>query len=159
VRLEELLKGCKGISANSKEVYPGYIFVAIRGTQVDGHSFVREALERGAVAVLVERDVGIEDPRIIRVEDTKKALGELSSLFYGEPSKALKVIGITGTNGKTTSTHIVESILNTAGIKTGLIGTIYFNNPALWNAPYAGGYIKGKRTCRYYIHLNLFSPF
>jgi len=126
VRLEELLKGCKGISANSKEVYPGYIFVAIRGTQVDGHSFVREALERGAVAVLVERDVGIEDPRIIRVEDTKKALGELSSLFYGEPSKALKVIGITGTNGKTTSTHIVESILNTAGIKTGLIGTIYY---------------------------------
>ena len=126
MRLEELLKGCKGISANSKEVYPGYIFVAIRGTQVDGHSFVREALERGAVAVLVERDVGIEDPRIIRVEDTKKALGELSSLFYGEPSKALKVIGITGTNGKTTSTHIVESILNTAGIKTGLIGTIYY---------------------------------
>jgi len=126
VRLEELLKGCKGISANSKEVYPGYLFVAIRGTQSDGHSFVKEALERGAIGVLVEKDVGVEDPRIIRVENTKKALGELSSLFYGEPSKALKVIGITGTNGKTTSTHIVESILNTAGIKTGLIGTIYY---------------------------------
>ena len=69
----------KGVCANSKDVYPGYIFVAIRGTQVDGHSYVREALVRGAVAVLVERDVGIEDPRIIRVEDTKKALGELSS--------------------------------------------------------------------------------
>ncbi|HCO39024.1 MAG: UDP-N-acetylmuramoyl-L-alanyl-D-glutamate--2,6-diaminopimelate ligase [Aquificota bacterium] len=126
MRLEELLKGCKGISANSKEVYPGYLFVAIRGTQSDGHSFVKEALERGAIGVLVEKDVGVEDPRIIRVENTKKALGELSSLFYGEPSKALKVIGITGTNGKTTSTHIVESILNTAGIKTGLIGTIYY---------------------------------
>ncbi|MEJ7554035.1 MAG: UDP-N-acetylmuramoyl-L-alanyl-D-glutamate--2,6-diaminopimelate ligase, partial [Aquificaceae bacterium] len=95
-------------------------------TQVDGHDFVEEALQRGALYVLVEREVGIKDPRIIKVEDTRKALGELASLFYGEVSKRLKIVGITGTNGKTTTTHIIESILNKAGIKTGLMGTIYY---------------------------------
>ncbi len=124
--LKEVLSLAKGITSNSKEVQQGYIFVAIEGTQLDGHQFVEEALQRGASYVLVEKELKNADPRIIKVEDTKKALGELANLFYGEPSKGLKVIGITGTNGKTTSTHIVESILNKAGIKTGLIGTIYY---------------------------------
>lgn len=122
----EILKKAKGISSNSKEVEEGFIFVAIKGTNYDGHDFVEEALRRGALAVFVEKEVPIKDSRIIRVEDTRKALGELASLFYGEPSKKLKLVGITGTNGKTTSTHIVESVLNTAGIKTGLMGTIYY---------------------------------
>ncbi|WP_448587415.1 UDP-N-acetylmuramoyl-L-alanyl-D-glutamate--2,6-diaminopimelate ligase [Thermocrinis sp.] len=116
----------KGITSNSKEVREGWIFVAIRGSQTDGHDFVKEALERGASLVLVERDLGIEDPRVVKVEDTRKALGELANEFFGKPSQALKLIGITGTNGKTTTTHIIESILNKGGIPTGLIGTIYY---------------------------------
>lgn len=123
---KEILSLAKGISSNSKEVREGYVFVAVRGTQVDGHDFVEEALQRGALYALVEREVDIKEPRIIKVEDTRKALGELASLFYGEVSKRLKIVGITGTNGKTTTTHIVESILNKAGIKTGLMGTIYY---------------------------------
>ncbi len=126
MNLKEILSYAKGISSNSKEVSEGYVFVAVRGTQVDGHDFVEEALQRGALYALVEREVGIKDPRIIKVEDTRKALGELASLFYGEVSKRLKIVGITGTNGKTTTTHIIESILNKAGIKTGLMGTIYY---------------------------------
>jgi len=126
MNLKEILSYAKGISSNSKEVREGYVFVAIKGTQVDGHDFVEEALQRGALYALVEREVGIKDPRIIKVEDTRKALGELASLFYGEVSKRLKIVGITGTNGKTTTTHIIESILNKAGIKTGLMGTIYY---------------------------------
>ncbi|QID33506.1 UDP-N-acetylmuramoyl-L-alanyl-D-glutamate--2,6-diaminopimelate ligase [Pampinifervens florentissimum] len=126
MNLKEILSYAKGISSNSKEVREGYVFVAIKGTQVDGHDFVEEALQRGALYALVEREVGIKDPRIIKVEDTRRALGELASLFYGEVSKRLKIVGITGTNGKTTTTHIIESILNKAGIKTGLMGTIYY---------------------------------
>ncbi len=126
MNLKEILSYAKGISSNSKEVREGYVFVAIKGTQVDGHDFVEEALQRGALYALVEREVGIKDPRIIKVEDTRKALGELASLFYGEVSKRLKIVGTTGTNGKTTTTHIIESILNKAGIKTGLMGTVYY---------------------------------
>ncbi|MCX8059775.1 MAG: UDP-N-acetylmuramoyl-L-alanyl-D-glutamate--2,6-diaminopimelate ligase [Aquificaceae bacterium] len=124
--LRELLRQATGITADSREVKPGYIFVALKGSQKDGHDFVGEALQKGALYALVEREVGIKDPRIVRVEDARRALGELASLFYGEPSRELKVVGITGTNGKTTSTHVVESILNRAGIKTGLVGTIYY---------------------------------
>lgn len=116
----------KGITHNSKEVYEGYIFVAIKGTNTDGHQFVEEALRRGAIRVYVEEDVGIEDPRIVKVSDTRKLLGELCHEFYGRPSEKLQVIGVTGTNGKTTTTHILESVFSTAGIKVGLIGTIYY---------------------------------
>ncbi len=143
-----LLKDAKGITDNSKEVQEGYIFVAIKGSQTDGHNFVEEALKRGAKWVLVEKDLNIQDSRIVKVEDTRRALGELAHAFYGEPSKKLKVIGITGTNGKTTTTHIIESVLNKGGIKTGLIGTIYYRfmdkvyqyesrttpNPILWHS-------------------------
>ncbi|MCS7171734.1 MAG: UDP-N-acetylmuramoyl-L-alanyl-D-glutamate--2,6-diaminopimelate ligase [Aquificaceae bacterium] len=124
---EKVLKEASGITADSREVKPGYIFVAVKGSKQDGHDFLEEALQRGALYAFVEKDVGLKkDYRIIKVEDTRRVLGELSSLFFEEPSKRLKVVGITGTNGKTTSTHIVESILNSAGIKTGLIGTIYY---------------------------------
>ncbi|MCS6958264.1 MAG: UDP-N-acetylmuramoyl-L-alanyl-D-glutamate--2,6-diaminopimelate ligase [Aquificaceae bacterium] len=124
--LKAFIEGVQGITADSREVKPGYVFVAVEGTQVDGHNFVLDALQKGAKWVFVEKDVGLKDERIVKVDSTRKVLGFLSSIFYGEPSKRLKVIGITGTNGKTTSTHIVEAILNKAGIKTGLIGTIYY---------------------------------
>ena len=115
-----------GITQNSKEVQEGWIFVAIKGSSVDGHQFVKEALERGAFLVFVEKDVGIEDSRIVKVEDTRKVLGELASQFFKEPSHSLKVVGVTGTNGKTTTTHLIESILNKANTPTGLMGTIYY---------------------------------
>ncbi|RMH81044.1 MAG: UDP-N-acetylmuramoyl-L-alanyl-D-glutamate--2,6-diaminopimelate ligase [Acidobacteria bacterium] len=126
MELLEYVKKAKGITANSKQVQDGYIFVAIRGSQSDGHDYVEEALKRGAICVFVERELQAKDQRIVRVEDTRKVLGELSNLFFDEPSKKLKLIGITGTNGKTTTTHMVESILNKGGVKTGLMGTIYY---------------------------------
>jgi UDP-N-acetylmuramoyl-L-alanyl-D-glutamate--2,6-diaminopimelate ligase len=120
------LSKVKGITQNSKEVQEGWIFVAIKGSSTDGHNFVQEALSRGASLVFVERDVGLKDDRIIKVEDTRKLLGELANEFFGRPSESLKLVGITGTNGKTTSSHIVESVLNAGGIPTGLVGTIYY---------------------------------
>jgi UDP-N-acetylmuramoyl-L-alanyl-D-glutamate--2,6-diaminopimelate ligase len=120
------LSKIKGITQNSKEVQEGWVFVAIKGSSTDGHNFVQEALSRGASLVFVERDVGVKDERIIKVEDTRKLLGELANEFFGRPSERLKVVGITGTNGKTTSSHIVEAVLNAGGIPTGLIGTIYY---------------------------------
>jgi UDP-N-acetylmuramoylalanyl-D-glutamate--2,6-diaminopimelate ligase (EC 6.3.2.13) len=120
------LSKIKGITQNSKEVQEGWVFVAIKGSSTDGHNFVQEALSRGASLVFVERDVGIKDERINKVEDTRRLLGELANQFFGRPSERLKVVGITGTNGKTTSSHLVESVLNAGGIPTGLIGTIYY---------------------------------
>ncbi|WP_340695969.1 UDP-N-acetylmuramoyl-L-alanyl-D-glutamate--2,6-diaminopimelate ligase [Hydrogenobacter thermophilus] len=126
MNIKDLLSGVKGITENSKDVKEDYIFVAIKGSKNDGHDFVKEALNRGAKWVFVERDLGLSDERIVKVEDTRRAFGELADAFYGEPSKKLKVIGITGTNGKTTTTHLIEAILNKAGIKTGLVGTVYY---------------------------------
>jgi UDP-N-acetylmuramoyl-L-alanyl-D-glutamate--2,6-diaminopimelate ligase len=120
------LSKIKGITQNSKEVQEGWVFVAIKGSSTDGHNFVQEALSRGASLVFVERDVGVKDGRIIKVEDTRKLLGELANEFFCRPSERLKVVGITGTNGKTTSSHLVESVLNAGGIPTGLVGTIYY---------------------------------
>ena len=114
-----------GITSNSKEVKKNYLFFAIKGTRYDGHNFVEEAVKRGAYAVVVEKPVRASIPVII-VEDTRKALGESAHYFYGEPSRKLRVVGVTGTNGKTTTTHIIEAILNEAGKDTGLIGTIYY---------------------------------
>ncbi len=126
MQLEGILKNIKGIALNSKDVKEGYLFVAIKGKQYDGHDFVMEALERGASLVLVERCEKVWNSKCVKVEDTKKALGEVASKFFGDPSEKLKVVGVTGTNGKTTTTHIIESISKAAGIKPGLMGTIYY---------------------------------
>lgn len=120
----------KGISCNSKTVFDGYIFVAIKGTKEDGGTFIEEAIERGAKAVVINsfccREIGRYNNKIpfIAVRDTRKALAELAAEFYGRPSSKVKVIGITGTNGKTTVTYLIESLLKEAGISSGVIGTI-----------------------------------
>lgn len=122
----ELLSKAKGITQNSKEVEEGFLFFAIRGTKLDGHEFVGEALKRGAIAAVVERDVpGFRD-KVIKVDSTRRALAESAHLFFGEPSKKLRVIGVTGTNGKTTVTYILERILEEAGFRSGLIGTVQY---------------------------------
>ncbi len=98
------------------------LFVCINGKQCDGHSLAKKALLKGAVAVVTDRDLSI--PQQIMVEDTRKAYAQISSNFYGNPSKKLKIIGVTGTNGKTSTCFFIKEMLNSMGVKCGIIGTI-----------------------------------
>lgn len=117
-----------GVQHDSRHVRPGDLFVSIKGLKYDGHDFIHEAFLRGAKAFVVERsDAAVpSDLTVIRVGCTRRALASLSCRFYGEPSKRLLVIGVTGTNGKTTTTYLLESILKAAGRKVGLIGTVSY---------------------------------
>ncbi|MGE5508266.1 MAG: UDP-N-acetylmuramoyl-L-alanyl-D-glutamate--2,6-diaminopimelate ligase [Chitinophagales bacterium] len=114
-----------GIAYDSRRVQPGNLFVCIRGLKTDGHFFVNDALARGAAAVVAERD--LPDPLpvpLVRVDDTRLALGLVAARFYGYPARGLRLIGVTGTNGKTSTTYLVKAILEAAGHRVGLIGTI-----------------------------------
>ncbi len=115
----------RSLHYRSQDVGPGGVFVAMRGTAADGHDFVADAVGRGAVAVVVERPVAAR-AAVVQVPDGRRALAELSAAFYGRPSEAMTVVGITGTNGKTTTSYLVESILEQAGRRTGVIGTINY---------------------------------
>lgn len=124
------------IRYRSTDIRPGDLFVAIPGFRVDGHQFAGDAIERGAAAVVTEKQVPLDRGVQILVSNTRRAMAILADQFYGRPSEKLTVIGITGTNGKTTTAYLIESILARAGIKTGVIGTINyrydnktFNNP------------------------------
>lgn len=118
------LSEIRGISYDSRTIRPGDLFVAISGMQLDGHDFVDEAVKKGASAVLVERHVpNLNLPQVITA-NTRYALGLISANFYDHPYRKLRVLGVTGTNGKTTTTYLVKSILEQAGYKVGLIGTI-----------------------------------
>jgi len=114
------------ITHDSRKVIPGSLFVAVRGFHSDGHQFVSQALKQGAVAVVAEHEVQdtASDDAVVLVEDTRRALALLADAFYGHPSKRLKLIGVTGTNGKTTTTYLVKSIIEAGGSTAGLIGTI-----------------------------------
>lgn len=112
-----------GICTDSRKVRQGYAFICIDGTNVDGHDFVNEAIERGASVIISERFLPFKTPQII-VEDTRKSVGVIASNYYGNPRKNFKLIGITGTNGKTTTTYMIKNILEKAGQKVGVIGTI-----------------------------------
>ncbi len=114
----------QGIAYDSREVRPGFLFVALRGLTHDGHDFIPEAVARGAVAAIVDRDVPIP-PGVpaVRVADSRRALGQISAAFYGHPSRRLHVIGVTGTNGKGATTFLVDAILRRAGRPCGIIGT------------------------------------
>lgn len=119
-----------GLESNSKLVKKGYLFIAIKGFSTDGHKFVESAIENGASAVMVEDGCDLkalkipEDVTIIMAKDTREALAICSSNFYGNPSRKLKLIGVTGTKGKTTTTFMIKEILEKAGKKVGLVGTI-----------------------------------
>ncbi|MCK9222481.1 MAG: UDP-N-acetylmuramoyl-L-alanyl-D-glutamate--2,6-diaminopimelate ligase [Limnochordia bacterium] len=114
-----------GIAYDSRQVQPGNLFVCIEGSRVDGHDYIDEALSRGAVAVVVTKPVPLS-PRLpsLLVSDSRKALGVLAQRFYQDPTAHLTLVGITGTNGKTTSTYMLKSILEAAGHRVGLLGTI-----------------------------------
>ena len=110
---------------DSRKVTDGSVFVCISGAVVDGHDFVSDVVEKGAIAVIVEKEVEApEHVTVIKVEDTRYALALTSAAYFGYPADELKVIGITGTKGKTTTTYMVKSILEGVGHKVGLIGTI-----------------------------------
>src|SRR5579862_6269687 len=141
--LRELLKGCSirtasgdldveilGLAYDSREVFPGCAFFAIRGTRTDGNRFVPKAIARGAAAV-VSASPPVPSLRMpwIQVDDERAVLAAMAGTFYGHPTGRLHLIGITGTNGKTTTTYLVESILNEAGRPAAAFGTIEYRGP------------------------------
>lgn len=112
---------------DSRKAEKGSVFVCISGAVSDGHQYAREVIEKGACGIITERPLSFEaeeNVTVIQVENTRLALACMSAAYFGHPAKELKTIGITGTKGKTTTTYMVRSILEKAGIKTGLIGTI-----------------------------------
>ena len=122
-----LEKDIRGIAYDSRNVKEDFLFVAVRGFSTDGHDYVGDALNRGAAGVVVERTLDLHnETTVIEVEDSRRALALLSSAFYGTPSGRLSLIGVTGTNGKTTTSYIIKSILEAWGRKTGLLGTIQY---------------------------------
>lgn len=111
------------ITDDTRKVVEGCIFVCVKGGSFDGHTAAAEMLEKGAAAVICERDLGLGDRQLI-VENSRKAYGQLCSAWFGHPEKKMKMIGVTGTNGKTTITNVIKNILMSSGHKTGLVGTI-----------------------------------
>ena len=128
----------ESIYYRAQEVQPGGMFVAIEGQSADGHDYMHQALQNGAVAIVAQKEppqpyldeclaqAAYGQPIIIRVSDTRKAMADLASRFFENPSENMALIGITGTNGKTTVAYLIESILLQAGFKTGVIGTINY---------------------------------
>lgn len=110
---------------DSRKAEKGNVFVCIKGSKVDGHDLVSEVVNAGVTALVVERKVDVpKEITVILVKDTRNALAHMAAAFFDYPAKKLKTIGITGTKGKTTTSYMIKSILEQAGIKTGLIGTI-----------------------------------
>jgi UDP-N-acetylmuramoyl-L-alanyl-D-glutamate--2,6-diaminopimelate ligase len=122
----ETQKEIRGIACHSQQVGKDYLFAAIRGLEADGHRFINEAINRGAEAILLEEGAGVNGRTAIFVPNSRQALAKIASTFYGNPTANLCLIGITGTNGKTTTTYLMESILKRAGYKVGVIGTINY---------------------------------
>jgi UDP-N-acetylmuramoyl-L-alanyl-D-glutamate--2,6-diaminopimelate ligase len=145
VRLRALLEGVevcselpqgelriRQVANDSRKVQPGALFVAVHGEATDGNLYTKDAAGRGAAAVLSENVAPAEWPREIpwiQVKEGRKALAITAANFYGQPAQSLKLVGVTGTNGKTTTTSLIDSILRASGAKTGLLGTIAYHTP------------------------------
>ena len=113
------------VAYDSRKVKQGTVFICIDGTKADGHDYIPQALENGAVAIIVQKDVLVpEGISVVRTPDTRHALAFVSDAFFRHPSGSFKLIGVTGTKGKTTTTHMIKAILEAAGKKTGMIGTL-----------------------------------
>jgi UDP-N-acetylmuramoyl-L-alanyl-D-glutamate--2,6-diaminopimelate ligase len=115
-----------GIHIDSRKIAEGYLFVAMKGTQVDGHQYIDKAIAQGACAVLLEDMPANPSPEItyIQVESTEEAVGPVATAFYGNPSKKLKLVGVTGTNGKTTIATLLYNMFRKFGHKCGLLSTV-----------------------------------
>ena len=145
MKLAELLSGVElvqlsgpsdaritSIAYNSAQVRPGTLFFALRGEKTDGNRFVADAIERGAVAIASESPAPSALPAGVawaQVQNPRRVLASASANFFGRPAEALQLVGVTGTNGKTTTTYLVESILHAAGRVSGLVGTIAYRTP------------------------------
>jgi UDP-N-acetylmuramoyl-L-alanyl-D-glutamate--2,6-diaminopimelate ligase len=114
------------VTDDSRAVAAGSLFVAVKGERVDGHEFVGQAMQAGAAAVVAQGAVETGSLPLVRVADSRKALGLLGSRFYGDPSAQLAMIGVTGTNGKTTTTYLCKALLEGIGRRVGLIGTVAY---------------------------------
>jgi UDP-N-acetylmuramyl-tripeptide synthetase len=126
----------RAVQEDSRKVEPGDVFVAVKGIRSDGHAFVDMAIARGAIAVVVERELPVVVPQVI-VESSAVALAILIARELGDPAKALTLVGVTGTNGKTTTTYLMEAILTAAGAKVGVVGTVAYRWPGgQLDAPY-----------------------
>ncbi len=117
------------LATDSRAAGPESLFVAVRGTEADGHVFIDKAVQNGARAIVCEvlpQETQARFPEVafVRVRDARHAVAELAAVFYGQPARALTLAGVTGTNGKTTTTHLVRHVLEALGVKTGLMGTI-----------------------------------
>ena len=139
MRLQELLKNIKpvtivgdveteitGVNIDSRRIKEGHLFIAMRGTQVDGHKFIPKAIEQGARAVLCEEMPATlaDGVTYVRVESTEDAAGKAATIFYGDPSRRLKLVGVTGTNGKTTIATLLYNMFRKMGHKCGLLSTV-----------------------------------
>ena len=137
--LEELIKGLKtvsvcgqtdieitGVNIDSRRIKEGHLFIAQRGTQVDGHKFIPKAIELGAKAVLCEvlPEEKTEGVTYVQVESTEDVVGKVATIFYGDPSRKLKLVGVTGTNGKTTIATLLYNMFRKLGYKCGLLSTV-----------------------------------
>src|SRR3954469_13985330 len=114
-----------GLAYSSSDVTPGSLFFCVSGFRADGHDFAPDAVGRGGAALVCERALGLGVPEVL-VDDVRGAMGPIASRFYGEPTKELRVVGITGTNGKTTTAFLTRSILERVGTQCGLIGTVKY---------------------------------
>ncbi|MDE5835158.1 MAG: UDP-N-acetylmuramyl-tripeptide synthetase, partial [Ruminococcus sp.] len=132
MKLNELIENYSGslaeceitsITDNTRKIEKGSLFFCVKGGKFDGHTAGAEMLEKGAVAVVCEHDLGLGERQII-TENSRRLYGEVCSAWFGHPERKIKMIGVTGTNGKTTTTNIIKHILMQSGHKTGLIGTI-----------------------------------
>ena len=112
-----------GLASDSRRVRPGDLFFALAGLRQDGQAFVRQALASGAVAAVVGHDAPAAEGPLVRVAEPRRALAEAATAFYGRPARALRAVGLTGTNGKTTTTYLLESVFRAAGWRPGVLGT------------------------------------
>lgn len=127
-------KAVTGLSTNSQAIEPGMVFIGMPGTRVDGGEFWQSAIEKGAIAALVSPSAlaskpNTSDALVLTTSNLAKACAELAATFYAQPAKAMNIVGVTGTNGKTTTTHLIEYFLNQAQQKTAILGTLYTRWP------------------------------
>ena len=120
------LTSISGVDIDSRKIKPGYLFVAIRGTQADGHLYIPKAIEQGAVAVMCEEMPEAQQAGVtyIQVESTEEVVGQLATNFYGNPTSKLRLVGVTGTNGKTTIATLLYNMFRKLGYKCGLLSTV-----------------------------------
>ncbi len=118
-----------GVEYDSRQVKPGSVFVAIRGAQADGIRFVPQALANGAAAVIAASPPLDEKTVWVEVGDDRDALAQVAAAFYGHPTRSLQLVGVTGTNGKTTTTYLIEAVLKAAGLPASVFGTIEYRGP------------------------------